>query len=124
MYETAHEYLDQLQGSRTGHLFTVNSHHPVIDVILNEKYQLATENNIKMHIKVNDLSKVSISTDAIVVLLSNLLDNAIEACQRIDRRGEILCSIVQEESLYISIRNTSDPVSIVNGMIVTSKLQK
>ena len=75
-----------------------------------------------MSVKVNDLSSVSIPTDLLVVLLSNLLDNAIEACLRLENHGEIVCNIIQEEALFISIRNTSLPVEIREGSLpATSK---
>ena len=74
-----------------------------------------------MSFKVNDLSKLTISTDELVVLLSNLLDNAIEACQRLPDNRAIECTILLEKTLFISIRNTSAPVKIVNGRIETSK---
>jgi sensor histidine kinase regulating citrate/malate metabolism len=48
--------------------------------VLNQKYQQAQEHDIDVQMQVNDLSSVSIYTDHLVVLLSNLLDNAIEAC--------------------------------------------
>ena len=73
-----------------------------------------------MEVKVNDLSSVSIPTDTLVVLLSNLLDNAIEACQRLEGRREIVCNILQEDALYISIRNTSLPVMIQKGKLPPS----
>lgn len=119
--ESAREYLDRLQKNRAIHLMSVNSHHPVIDVILNQKHQTAQENGIQMQIRVNDLSAVEIPTDSLVVVLTNLLDNAIEACRRIDGYREIQCSLLYEDSLYISIRNTSPPVEIVEGKIPTSK---
>ena len=59
-----------------------------------------------MRVKVNDLSSVSIQTNELVVLLSNLLDNAIEACLKLEQNREIVCSILKEDSIYISIRNT------------------
>lgn len=119
--EAAREYLGRLKKNRSIHVMSVNSCHPVIDVILNQKYQTARENDIKMQIRVNDLSKVAIPTDDLVVVLTNLLDNAIEACRRIDGYREIFCSILYDDGLYISIRNTSPPVEIINGKIPTSK---
>lgn len=119
--ERAREYLARLKKDRSIHLMSVNSHNPVIDVILNQKHQTAQENGIKMQIRVNDLSAVDIPADSLVVVLTNLLDNAIEACRRIDGYREIRCNILFEESLYISIRNTSAPVEIVDGKIPTSK---
>ena len=120
-YDSAKDYIRTLQANRTLRIFCVNSSNPVIDVVLNQKHQLAQENAITMHVQVNDLSSISYQTDELVVLLSNLLDNAIEACLRLDGRREILCTILKEDSTYISIRNTSNPVVIVNNEIPTSK---
>lgn len=119
--DSAQEYLDRLRKNRSIHVMRVSSNHPVIDVILNQKYQTARENEIRMQIQVNDLSALSIPTDSLVVVLTNLLDNAIEACRRLDGYREILCSILYDDGLYISIRNTSETVQIVDGKIPTSK---
>lgn len=123
-FSTAQEYVRQLQNNRILHVFSIHSNHPVIDVILNQKHQVAQEYNIKMHVQMNDLSALAIQTDALVVLLSNLLDNAIEACQRMDTRGEIHCSLLLDEGLYLAIRNTSLPVEIINGEIASSKSEQ
>lgn len=120
-YETAQDYVRQLQADRTLKVFSISSNNSVIDVVLNQKHQVAQENGIKMRVKVNDLSAVTIKTNELVVLLSNLLDNAIEACLKFDGDKEIVCSILKEDSIYISIRNTSDPVTIVYGEIRTTK---
>ena len=120
-YETAQDYVRQLQADRTLKVFSVASNNPVIDVVLNQKHQVAQENGIKMRVKVNDLSSVSIRTNELVVLLSNLLDNAIEACLKLEQNREIVCNILKEDSIYIAIRNTSDPVTIVHGEILTTK---
>lgn len=119
--QTSIDYIKRLQSNSTLRTQIVNSHHAVIDVILNQKYQLAKESNIKMQIQVNDLSDFAIPTDAIVVLLANLLDNAIEACKKIDTRREIFCSIVSGDTVYISVRNTSLPVKIEDGILPSSK---
>ena len=115
------DYLDKLKKNRSMHVMGVNSRHPVVDVILNQKYQMARENDIKVQIQVNDLSEIDIPSDSLVVVLTNLWDNAIEACRRIDGYREIFCSILYDEGLYISIRNTSNPVRITDGKIATSK---
>lgn len=120
-YETALDYVRQIQADRTLKVFNITSNNPVIDVVLNQKYQVAQENGIKMQVKVNDLSAVTIKTNELVVLLSNLLDNAIEACMKIERNKEIACSVLKEDSIYIFIRNTSSPVTIIHGEIPTTK---
>ncbi len=119
--DAACEYLDKLKKNRSMHVMGVNSRHPVVDVILNQKYQMARENDVKVQVQVNDLSEIDIPSDSLVVVLTNLWDNAIEACRRINGYREIFCSILYDEGLYISIRNTSNPVKIEGGKIATSK---
>ncbi len=121
---TAKDYIQQLQGQQTTRIFTVNSHHPIIDAVLNHKYQTAKEHGIDIQVQVNDLSHVRIDADRLIVLLSNLLDNAIEGCCRVEGKRMLMCSLVAEESLLISVRNSSVPVKIVNNMIPTSKASK
>lgn len=120
-YNAAQSYVQQLQGMQTTRIFTINSRHPIIDAVLNQKYQLAQENDIEVQVKVNDLSGVSIPTDSLVVLLSNLLDNAIEACMRLPDKRIIQCSILETDLLYVSVRNTSVPVIVKNNYIPTTK---
>ena len=91
------EYVDRLKKNRSIMVYSVNSGHPVIDVILNQKYQTARENEIKMQIQVNDLSALAIPTDSLVVVLTNLLDNAIEACRRVDGYREIIGCILYND---------------------------
>lgn len=77
-----------------------------------------------MNINLNDLSEINIGMDRMIVLLSNLLDNAIEACCRKESDRQIFCEIIANDTLWISIKNTSNPVKITNGTIATSKKQK
>lgn len=122
--EEAQRYIDQLQGQQNARIFAVNSGNPIVDAIFNEKYQRAKEQGIDIRFQVNDLSKLSIPTDDLVVLLSNLLDNAIEACLRLPEGRTIVCSLIREEDLLLSIRNTSPAVQIENGKIETCKEPK
>jgi len=122
--QEAESYAQKLLGQQTVRIFAVNSGHPVIDAVLNHKYQRAREQGVDMQLQVNDLSKVSLPTDMLVVLLSNLLDNAIEGCCRVEGERMILCRLIAEDTLFLSVRNTSLPVTINNGRIPTSKANK
>lgn len=120
--DTARDYLRQLRKNRALQVFSVQSRHPVIDVILNQKYQLAQSLDVQMHIEVNDLSPVTVPADTLVVVLSNLLDNALEACAQLEHDRQILCRILAGETLFLSVRNPSQPVLIEEtGAIRTSK---
>lgn len=122
--ETLTGYVNQLQGIQTTRLLSVNTRHPIIDAILNQKHQAARELDIEIEFHVTDLSGISIDTTALVVLLSNLLDNAIEACQQIPGEKMINCTIAANDELFISIKNPSIPVIINNGLIETTKTPK
>ena len=120
-YPEAKDYINELQVKHTSRILVAKTNHPIIDAILNEKYQVATENNIDISFKVNDLSEITISTDALVVVLSNILDNAIEACLRLPSGRRIECSVIKSDNLLLSVKNSSPPVSIVQGRIKTEK---
>lgn len=119
--EEALGYVQQLQGMQTTRVFAVNTRHPIVDAVLNQKYQAAKELDIEVQFRVNDLSGLGLETDALVVLFSNLLDNAIEGCQKCTGGRTIQCSILSSDSLYVSIRNTSPPVVIHGNEIPTTK---
>ena len=119
--ERAQSYIEELQDIQTTRIFAINTHHPTIDAVLNQKYQIAKENHIDFQAQVNDLSQVRISTDLLIVVLSNLLDNAMEACLVLPENRAIQFTLLREGSLYLSIRNTSKEVTILDGSITTTK---
>ena len=120
-YETAAKYVRELSQAQTSRILIVNTHHPIIDAILNQKYHMAVESQIEMRFCINDLSGIQLSASELVVLLSNLLDNAIEACRRIDTERLIRCTILENDGSFLSIRNTSLPVLITEHGIATTK---
>lgn len=119
--QTIRQYISEIQGTRRTTALNINTHNPVLDAILNQKYQSASENGIKMQFQINDMSEITLGLNELVVLFSNLFDNAIEACLKLSSDRVIYCHIIKSESLFISIRNTSPPVEIVNGLIETTK---
>lgn len=101
----------------------VHSNNPVVDAILNQKYAQACELGIQVDFAINDLAEFPLSNKETVVVLSNLLDNAIEACktQKGTRliRVKIQCS---EEKTILSVMNTIDKAPVMeNGLPVTTK---
>lgn len=125
----AARYLDELQSAQTERILTVNTRHPAIDAVLNQKAQHAEKCGIDIQFEVNDLSALQIRETDCTVVLANLLDNAIEACAKLpqpERRIEVKALLENAEmedkgALFLSILNTSLPVQIVNGHIETTK---
>lgn len=125
----AARYLKELQSAQTERILTVNTHHPAIDAVLNQKAQHAEKCGIDIQFEVNDLSALQIREIDCIVVLANLLDNAIEACAKLpqpERRIEVKALLENTEMedkgvLFLSILNASHPVKIVNGRIETTK---
>ena len=117
----AKAYINTLQKNQTERIFCIESRHPVVDVVLNQKYQTAKEYGIDIQIQVNDLSAIPIPVSSIVVILSNLLDNAIEACMKLPETPMIQCRFIAGETLLVSVRNTSQPVQIHENSIRSTK---
>ncbi len=117
------EYISKLTGSLRKNADFVNTNHTVVNVVLNQKYQDALEKGITMTMAVNDLSSLTMSEEEIVTLLVNLLDNAIEACGKLEQDRIIQFKMILEnKELILSIRNpVKEPVRIRNNTIVTSK---
>ena len=119
--DEALSYIDELQGRQSSRILAANTGSTIVDAILNEKYQRAREQKIDIRYHVSDLSALAIDTDALVVLLSNLLDNAIEGCLRLEGERVLECSLILDDNLLLSVRNTAPPVEIVEGRIETTK---
>lgn len=106
-YSAAEEYLGKITEQQTDRLFLVNTHHPILDALFNTKAAEATQKKISIDFEVNDLSNLPFDASDIVVLLSNLLDNAIEACQRYDKGDKTIhVMAVAQQDFFISVRNT------------------
>ena len=54
------------------------------DVLLSQKYHLARSKGISFSLQLDDLTHFGLKDEHLVVVLANLIDNAIEACEKID----------------------------------------
>ncbi len=54
----------------------------IVDGILDTKYQEVKQKDVVLALKVNGLSNWPIADEYVVIILSNILDNALEACER------------------------------------------
>ena len=120
--QKARDYIQKLQEEQSERIFYVNTHHASIDAVLNQKTRIAQNHGIDVQFQVNDLSGLQINPVDITVIISNLMDNAIEACDQLgtDKR-QIHVEAVLEDEFFFSIRNTSLPVAVQNNSVATTK---
>ena len=99
--------------------------HPVINAVLNQKYRTMQEKKISVIFKVGDLHEVTLEEEEIVILLSNLLDNAIRESERVlKERGKAVVQmklVYEDEKMIFAIKNpVMEKVTIINDMVDTT----
>ena len=103
----------------------VNTNHPVVNAVLNQKFHLAREQGTSMIFKVGDMSGMRLNEEETVILLSNLLDNAIHECLKVVKAGRkavIHIKLVQEgRKIILSVKNpVVEKVQITDGIVLDS----
>ena len=121
-FDAAESYLDSILKQQSERIFLVNCHHAVLNTLFNSKTSEAIRQNIDVHFEVNDLSSLTIDAIDLTVLLSNLIDNAIEGCKRCAQNRSIqIQANVRAGQFSFIIRNTALPVKIINNEIPSTK---
>ena len=109
---------ERLTESISVEMAAVNTNHPVVDAVLNQKFHAAREQGVSMTFRVGDMGGLRLDEEETVILLSNLLDNAIHECVKVVRQGRnavIHVKLMQEDGkLIFSVRNP-----VVEKVLVT-----
>ncbi len=107
--QTAAALAERLTESILVEMAAVSTNHPVVDAVLNQKFHAAREQGVSMTFRVGDMGGLRLNEEETVILLSNLLDNAIHECVKVERQGRnavIHVKLVQEGGkLIFSVRN-------------------
>lgn len=123
-YIQAKKYLDELDEKVLMSSLRVSTGNYLVDAILSSKIATATANNIPLGYTAQVPEYLNINNVDLCAILSNLLDNAIEACRKIDGETYIKCEVMLIKSqLYIHITNSSDGkyIKVSEGFMSTKK---
>lgn len=122
--ERLNDYISNIQDNmdREHDLFDAN--HRLINRILNTKFLEACQKNILLIIKANDLSGVDMEDQDLVILLSNLLNNAMEACEQCEKKVIKLKMVKEHDWLTVSVSNSYEQEPIKEaGKFITTKTE-
>ncbi len=116
---------ERLTESISVEMAAVNTNHPVVNAVLNQKFHAAREQGVSMLFKVGDMSGMKLNEEETVILLSNLLDNAIRECAKVVQEGRkavISIKLVQEDGRMIcSVKNpVAKKVPITDSIVLDS----
>lgn len=119
---TIQTYIHSLQSKQTERILLVNTHHAALDALLNQKALVAKNRKIDIQFSVNDLSPIKINMVDLTVIISNTLDNAIEACEKLPEtdRQIYVQALLEEDELFYAVRNKSLPVNMITNQLPAS----
>ncbi len=104
------DYLGKLDADLAAVDTLVKAGNVMVDAILNSKLSLAKARGIAINAKATVPRSLSVSEIDLCVILGNLLDNAIEACLRLDAADQRFIRVylgILKGQLYISVTNSA-----------------
>lgn len=105
------DYLNELEKDLDDIHQIVETGNINVDAILNSKLSLAMTHDIDVNVKVSIPKDLPINNIDCCVLLGNLIDNAIEACEKVNENKYIRLYIgLYKKQLYISITNATNEI--------------
>lgn len=121
-YQELRAYIGSIETTLQRRMDAVDTNHVIVNAILNTKYREAVSKGIVVVLKVGDLSALKIEEEDIVIILSNLLNNALEACEKCEEKRIKLKFVLENGQAVISVKNSmaAEPV-VENGKMLTSK---
>lgn len=124
--EKALVYIQELRNSELESKPWMQSDNVIVNALMNEKINLAKSKGIKVQLRTSDLKDSFINDRDWCVILGNLLDNAIEACEKVDGKKDIIVKI--DDVAYgtiINIRNSyCGEIPDMEGEVPTAKADK
>ena len=83
----------------------MNTHNPLLDAILSRKYEEAARRGVSIYFDLCDLKRLPFASTDMVIVLSNLLDNAIRAATEAQPPEVYVRVRKTEEEYLLSVRN-------------------
>lgn len=122
--EIAAEYTKQIGGMLKPLIPVKYTGNPILDILLADYISIMDEKGIDFDIKVDNVKMDFMDAMDITTIFGNLLDNAIEACDNIEKDKKIFVKIgAYHEMISIRIENNCADVKWKNGVPVSEKGQ-
>lgn len=125
--EDVNKYIDEMSKELNQFKEIHNTGNMILDIILNEKQNICNENNIDLTCDVNFSKCNFIEMTDVCSIFSNILDNAIEACNKtsMDKKYIKIRGTLVKSYYVIRCENSkTNRLEIRNSKIITSKKDK
>ena len=96
--------------------------NPILDILLTDKSAIMKEKDIKFSVKIDNVDLKHIESIDVTTIFGNLLDNSIEAAERVGGSRRIFIKISSyHQMISVTIENSSNYVKWKNGMPISEK---
>lgn len=117
-YEGAKAYLSTLTKTIAANTTIMNTHNPLLDALLSKKYEEASRKGVMVYFDLPDLRDMPMGQTDLVIVLSNLLNNAIEAAAQADPPEVYVRMRKSEDEVVLSVRNrVKKDLNLVDGQL-------
>ena len=106
--EKARAYLDEINENLVRVDTVLKTGNTMVDAILNSKISLMTAKEIRVDATAHVPAALAVADVDLCVIIGNLLDNAMEACERLPAEGRFV-------RIYISVKGTHLYMSFTNA---------
>ena len=122
--DEAKAYLDRLEQDLDDIDLLFHTGNINADAILNSKISLAVKRGIQVDYKATVPKELAVSDIDLCVVIGNLIDNAVEACEKVDPEHQFIRLYIGilRRQLYVSVTNaTSEVVRKLDEEYITTK---
>ena len=121
------KYIERIDKKIKSYENTFDTGNVLLDIILSEKKQICNNKNIKFFSSVNFTKCDFIESEDICSIFSNILDNAIEACMKINSNNKFIYieGKIVEKFFIMKVENSKiNKINIKNNKFMTDKDNK
>lgn len=121
--EDINEYIDSIKKELKGFESIFDSGNRILDIILSDKHSECIKNNIDLFCNINFEKCDFIEMIDVSAIFANMIDNAIEACKKVEnnRYINIRGTIVKSYYVIKCENSKSNEIKIKNNKIISSK---
>ena len=126
-YAQTQTFLKNITENLDDRIDCIDTKNAIINAVLNQKYRTALKKEILMVFQLQNLSENQIKDTDIVTILSNLIDNAIETCEKCNgqKRIKVKIKLNDAKDTIISVKNSVPKgYKFDKNHIVTNKKNK
>lgn len=122
-YGELDSYMDELAKDLVTVDTVIKTGNVMVDAVLNTKLYAAENIGARINVKANIPKRIAVSDVELCALLGNLLDNAVESCERLpveERFIRVYIGVIKGQ-FYMSVQNAAGKIKREGGAYLSTK---